>query len=227
MSMVKFPRTLPRSAPGRDRSCRCRSAPGWRRPDFFHGIRPFRMPPTPMMGSVPCSAAGELPDHGGGFRRAPARRSGRRLRCRAAGPPRLRATTWCWWRSRRRCGVCSSRAAICVICSVSRSGAIFTASGTYLAMLSARVFPVPSFSCVEQRIQFVAALQLAQVLGVGRGDVDGDVAGVGIHLAQADQVIVGGFFDRRVGVLADVDAEDAADISRASRSRPARPRRRC
>nr|GFD60234.1 hypothetical protein [Tanacetum cinerariifolium] len=51
--------------------------------------------------------------------------------------------------------------------------------------------------------------QLSQVLGVGRGNVDRDVAGIWIHLAQAFQVVVGGAFDRGVGVLADVQAEYA------------------
>src|SRR6185369_2474157 len=43
-----------------------------------------------------------------------------------------------------------------------------------------------------------------------RGDVDGDVARVVVHLLQADQVVLGRLLDRRRRVLADVDAENAA-----------------
>ena len=52
-------------------------------------------------------------------------------------------------------------------------------------------------------------LQVAQALRVGRGDIDGDVAGVLVHAGEAEQVIAGGFLVRRVLVLADVDAEHA------------------
>jgi hypothetical protein len=64
----------------------------------------------------------------------------------------------------------------------------------------------------EQGIQLVAALQLAQILGVGRRNVDGDIAGVRIHLAQTDEVIVRRFFYGRVGVLADVDTENTLEF---------------
>jgi len=62
----------------------------------------------------------------------------------------------------------------------------------------------------EQLVEFIGRLQLAQVLGVGRTDVDRDVAGVGVDAVEAVQVIVDRAFDRSVGVLADVQAEDAA-----------------
>ena len=107
---------------------------------------------------------------------------------------------------------CISRCAICAICSASRSGAIFSASGTYLPC--ARRVLLFGLERRQQGVQRVFVLQLAQVLGVGRGDVDRDVAGVRIDLAQADQVIVRRLLDRRVGVLADVDAEHAAVAAR-------------
>jgi hypothetical protein len=58
-----------------------------------------------------------------------------------------------------------------------------------------------------QRLFF---LQLAQAGGVGRGDVDGDVVGQRVHARQAVHVVAFGRFVRRVLVLADVDAEQAA-----------------
>ena len=62
----------------------------------------------------------------------------------------------------------------------------------------------------EEGVELGFALQLAQVFGVGRGDVDGDVARQRVGLVEADQVVVGGALDGGIGVLADVDAEDAA-----------------
>ena len=53
---------------------------------------------------------------------------------------------------------------------------------------------------------------MAQILGVGRGDIDGDIAGVSIDLAQADQVVARRLLDRGVEILADVDAEDAFEF---------------
>lgn len=66
----------------------------------------------------------------------------------------------------------------------------------------------------EEVVEFGFALQLAQVLGVGRGDVHRDVARQGVHFFQAGEVVVGGTLDRGVEVLADVDAEDAAVLRR-------------
>ncbi|MNN43621.1 hypothetical protein D3C81_1578670 [compost metagenome] len=60
---------------------------------------------------------------------------------------------------------------------------------------------------IEQLLERIAELQAAQARGVRRADVDGDVAGVGVHLVQADQVVIDGTFDRGVEVLADVDAQ--------------------
>lgn len=70
----------------------------------------------------------------------------------------------------------------------------------------------------QQRVQRLVALQRAQVLGVGAGDVDGHVVGVGIDAGQAEQVVVGGVLDRRRGVLADVQAQDAARAAEAVRA---------
>ncbi len=67
-------------------------------------------------------------------------------------------------------------------------------------------------ACLErakQRIEFARALQLAQVLGIRRGNVDGDVARMRINFIEAGEVVVGRAFDRRIEVLADIDAEDA------------------
>src|SRR5574337_292668 len=61
----------------------------------------------------------------------------------------------------------------------------------------------------QEGVQFRFALELAEVLGVGRGDVDRDVAGQGIDLFEASQVVVGGALDGSVEVLADVDAQHA------------------
>jgi hypothetical protein len=48
----------------------------------------------------------------------------------------------------------------------------------------------------EQVVERLVLLQFAQVLGVRRGNIDGDVAGVVVNLVQADQVVVGRVFDR-------------------------------
>ena len=72
-----------------------------------------------------------------------------------------------------------------------------------------RQFALAGLERAEQGIEFGLALQRAQVLGVRAGDIDRDVAGVRVGFFQADQVVVGGALDGCVGVLADVDAEDA------------------
>jgi len=58
-------------------------------------------------------------------------------------------------------------------------------------------------------------LQRPQILRVGRGDVCGDETRKGVDLAQAGDVIVGRALVRRVEILADVDAENAA-VARAT-----------
>ncbi|MNC41963.1 hypothetical protein D3C75_907570 [compost metagenome] len=60
---------------------------------------------------------------------------------------------------------------------------------------------------IEQLLERVAELQAAQARGVGRADIDRDVAGGGVDLVQADQVVIDGTFDRGIEVLADVDAQ--------------------
>jgi len=52
-------------------------------------------------------------------------------------------------------------------------------------------------------------LQRTQVFGVGRGDVDGDVACVRVGFFEAGEVVGGGVFDGGYGVFADVDTEYA------------------
>jgi hypothetical protein len=61
----------------------------------------------------------------------------------------------------------------------------------------------------EQLLERVTELQAAQARGVGRADVDGHIAGVGVDLVQAEQVVIYRTFHRGVEVLADIDPEDA------------------
>ena len=68
------------------------------------------------------------------------------------------------------------------------------------------------FQLAEQRVQRVVLLQFAQVLGVRAGNVDRHVARGVINPVEADQVVIDGFLDRRVEVLADINAEDAAGL---------------
>jgi hypothetical protein len=70
-------------------------------------------------------------------------------------------------------------------------------------------------------------LQVAQVLRVRRGDVHHHVAGLVVDAVQACQVVVGGAFDRRVEVLADVDAEHAAERGALDVAHELAPRPRC
>ena len=67
----------------------------------------------------------------------------------------------------------------------------------------------------QQVVERFVALQRAQVLRVGAGDVDGDVVGVWVDAGQADQVVIDRVLDRRDGVLADVQAQDAAVAAKA------------
>ena len=67
----------------------------------------------------------------------------------------------------------------------------------------------------QQGVEGLVALQRAQVLGVGRGNVDRDVVSVRVHAFQADQVVVDGVFNGGDGVLADVQAQDAAVLAEA------------
>ena len=68
---------------------------------------------------------------------------------------------------------------------------------------------LPRLELREQIVQRIVLLQLAQILGIGRRNVDRDIAGVVVDLLQADQIIVGCIFDRGRGVLADIDPENA------------------
>ncbi len=65
----------------------------------------------------------------------------------------------------------------------------------------------------QQRGERVVGLQLAQSLGVRRRDVDGHVGRARVDRAQAGDVVVDGARVRRVEILADVEAEDAAATS--------------
>jgi hypothetical protein len=65
---------------------------------------------------------------------------------------------------------------------------------------------LPGLQRAQQCVEFGRALQLAQVLSVRRRDIDGDVAGQGVGLVEANQVIIDRPLDRGIEVLADVDA---------------------
>ncbi|MNF30918.1 hypothetical protein D3C84_116680 [compost metagenome] len=66
----------------------------------------------------------------------------------------------------------------------------------------------------QQLLERVTELQAAQARRVRRADVDRHIAGVGVDLVQADQVVVHGTLDRRIEVLADVDAQHALVLGR-------------
>ncbi|SVJ78053.1 Uncharacterised protein [Klebsiella pneumoniae] len=68
--------------------------------------------------------------------------------------------------------------------------------------------------CLQQLLERIAELQAAQAGRVRRADVDGDVAGVGVDLVQADQVVVDRALHRGIEVLADVDPQHAAILRR-------------
>ena len=58
--------------------------------------------------------------------------------------------------------------------------------------------------------EFAGALELTKVLRIGRGNVDGDVVRSIVDLVEALLVVGKRILDRRHGILADIDAEDAA-----------------
>ena len=58
----------------------------------------------------------------------------------------------------------------------------------------------------QQVVEGLVLLQFPQVLGIGRRNIDRDVAGRTIDLVEAMEVVVGGV-SMGVGVLADIDAE--------------------
>jgi len=57
-------------------------------------------------------------------------------------------------------------------------------------------------------------LQAAQAWSIGRTHVYGDITGVGIHLIQADQVVIDRALYRRVEVLANVDPQNTGVLGR-------------
>ena len=94
------------------------------------------------------------------------------------------------------------------ICPDSKSGAILTSTGTRLAWS----LPSPSRvsrSAPRTRFQSGGVLQFPQARGVRGGDIDGDVIGLRIDLAHAENVILRRSIDGRVGVLADADPADS------------------
>ncbi|MNI50264.1 hypothetical protein D3C73_1049150 [compost metagenome] len=70
----------------------------------------------------------------------------------------------------------------------------------------------------QQLLERIAELQAAQARRVRRADVDRDVAGMGVDLVQADQVIVDRTLDWRIEILADVDAQHALVLGRCDAS---------
>lgn len=52
-------------------------------------------------------------------------------------------------------------------------------------------------------------MQGTQVFRIGGGNIDRDVARVGVGFFQANQIIVGRVFNRRNGIFTDVDAQNA------------------
>ena len=105
----------------------------------------------------------------------------------------------------------------------SRSGRDLQDQG-HIAPVCVREAQLLGFQFAGKRAEFVRALQLAQVLGIGRGHVHRDIACVRVHFCEAELVVVGGTRYRRVEVLADVDAQYAAVTRTRAGSRSAAPR---
>ena len=68
---------------------------------------------------------------------------------------------------------------------------------------------------IEQGIQRFVALQRAQVLGVGAADVYRHIVRPRIDAIQAGQVVIRRLLDRRAGILADVQTQQAAAVGGA------------
>ncbi|MNK96990.1 hypothetical protein D3C87_1173020 [compost metagenome] len=66
----------------------------------------------------------------------------------------------------------------------------------------------------QQLLERIAELQAAQARRVRRADVDRHIAGVGVDLVQADQVIVDRALDRRIEVFANIDTQHALVLGR-------------
>ena len=79
----------------------------------------------------------------------------------------------------------------------------------YIFAMRGRQLRLFVFQGFQQCAQLVAALQGAQVFRIGGGNVDRDVARVGVGFFQANQIIVGRVFNRRNGIFTDVDAQNA------------------
>ena len=57
------------------------------------------------------------------------------------------------------------------------------------------------FQGFQQCAQLVATLQGTQVFRIGGGNIDRDIARVGVGFFQANQIIVGRIFNRRNGIF--------------------------
>src|SRR5690606_25082895 len=61
----------------------------------------------------------------------------------------------------------------------------------------------------QQAGQLILAMQAAQVLRVGRGDVHRDIVGVLVYALQTEDIVVDSTFNRGVGILTDIQAKHA------------------
>ena len=93
---------------------------------------------------------------------------------------------------------------------VFKIGGKLDSDGHVLAVAGVLELLAAGYDAGNKMVELVGALKLAKILRVGRGDVDGDVVGVVVDLVEALFIVGKRIFDRRDGVLADVDAENAA-----------------
>jgi hypothetical protein len=144
------------------------------------------MPPTPMMGNFLPSAARSW-------------RITRLLASSTGAPLRPPASSACGkpLTARGQRGVGGDHAVHAVALQrggddlhlgSSRSGAIFTKMGTRLPCCFCQNLAALRDGA-QQGVQRFVALQRAQVLGVGAGDVDSDIVGMRVDAVQADQVV--------------------------------------
>ena len=82
-------------------------------------------------------------------------------------------------------------------------GHVFAASGVLELLTAGR-------DAGDESVELACALKLPKVLRVGRGNVDGNVVGVIVDLVETRLIVGERVLDGRGGVLADVDAENAA-----------------
>ncbi len=64
----------------------------------------------------------------------------------------------------------------------------------------------------EQIVQRLTVLQRAQAWGVGRGDINRNIARVGIDFIHTDQIVIFPLLYRRIFILADINAQHAVKM---------------